>query len=201
MFTNVSMIRFGLLLCALLCVPFTAHAGMEVNINFVLGVKGLDKDDWEESDTQGLFVVQTTFGAPHWPVAIALDSLGSEHSEDRLISSPVLAKVELSRATTEFNAGVRKIWKTGKARPYVGGGFGILSARLEENIQLLVIDDSDSTLGVWLNGGAFWRLGKKFNIGIDVRMSAGEVTVFGRDIQAGGASVGLLLGWGWGGAT
>jgi hypothetical protein len=172
---------------------------MEVNINFALGGKALDEDDWGDADGQGLFGVKTTFGKPDWPVYVALDSIGSGKTEQQLVTTPVLAEVDLFQATSEFDAGVRKIWKAGKARPFVGGGFGIITGRQETNIQLLTIDDTDSTLGLWLNGGCFWRLGKRFNIGVDLRLSAGEVELFGRDVQAGGTSLALLLGWGWGG--
>ena len=110
--------------CLLLVVP-AAQAGMEVNINFAIGGKSLDEDDWGDADGQGLFGVATTFGKPDWPVAIALDYLGSGKSESVLVLQPVIAEVDLFQVTTEFDAGVRKIWKAGKARPFVGGGFGI----------------------------------------------------------------------------
>jgi hypothetical protein len=40
--------------------------------------------------------------------------------------------------------------------------------------------------------GAFWRLGRKFNIEVDFRLSAGEVELFGQDVQAGGALLYIL---------
>jgi len=43
----------------------------------------------------------------------------------------------------------------------------------------------------------FWRLGKRFNIGLDVRYSKAEITLFNVDVDAGGTHAGLLLGWGW----
>ena len=180
---------------------------MHININFLLSGKALDDDEWGfpalgvDASSQPAFGVATTFGSTSWPVHVALDYLGSAHYDEVLVANPVPAQIDITQATLEFDFGVRKIWKTGKARPFVGGGFGILGAYQEvpSGVGLLTIDDSDSTLGVWFNGGAFWRLGKKFNIGVDLRLSAGEVSLFGRDVQAGGAMLGLILGWGWGG--
>ena len=181
-----------LCVCLVLIACASGAQAMEVNINFLLGGKGLDNDDWGE----------TTFGATSWPVAIALDYIGSARYDEVLVTSPVPAKIDLVQGTGEFDFGVRKIWKAGKARPFVGGGFGIIGARQEvpSGIGLLTLEDTDAALGVWFNGGAFWRLGKKFNLGVDLRLSTAEVTLFGQDVQAGGAILGLLLGWGWGGS-
>jgi hypothetical protein len=196
-----------LCICIALIAAATASQAMEVNINFLLSRKGLDSDDWGESalgveaDSQGAFGVATSFGKPAWPVAIALDYYGSAHYDDVLVNAPPLAEVDLTQMTWEFDFGVRKIWKAGKARPFVGGGFALLGARQEVPVPgtLLTVDDDDATPGLWINGGSFWRLGKKFNIGVDLRFSAGEVKLFGRDVEAGGAMLGLILGWGWGG--
>ncbi|HXV78193.1 MAG TPA: hypothetical protein VD788_17920 [Candidatus Polarisedimenticolaceae bacterium] len=177
-------------------------AGMKVDINFVLGGKALDEDDWDDdADSQGMIGIETTFGNPGWPVAVALDYLLSGQSDERVVTSPVLGEVDLLQATAELDAGVRKIWTVGRARPFVGGGLGILTARQETNVGLRTIDEQDGTVGIWLNGGCFWRLTRRFNLGVDLRLSAGEVELFGRDVSAGGNSLGLLLGWGWGGQS
>lgn len=193
-----SIARSCLCLLVIASAPFAL--AMEVNINFLLGSKGLDDDDWGDADRQSAFAVETTFGETSWPVYVALDLLGSVHYDEFQVLFP-RGEVDVFQATTEFDFGVRKIWKSGKARPFVGGGFGIIggSQEIPTGIGLLTVDDSDATLGMWFNGGAFWRLGKKFNIGVDFRLSGGEVTLFGQDVQAGGATLGLLLGWGWGG--
>ena len=69
----------------------------------------------------------------------------------------------------------------------VGGGFGVIAALREVYVGDLSPDnDVNGTLGAWINGGAFWRLGKKFNIGADLRFSTGELTLFRDDVQVGG---------------
>ncbi len=119
---------------------------------FLLGGKRLDQDDWvTDADRQGAFGFETTFGKPDWPVAVALDYIGSANG--RGVPGHAAAP--------------------GGHRPVPRGPV--------------------------FNGGAFWRLGKRFNIGVDVRLSTGEVRIFGEDVQAGGVTTGLLLGWGWGG--
>ena len=79
-------------LCLLLIVSASVVQAMEVNINFLLGSKGLDSDDWGsatlgfDADSQPVFGVETTFGATSWPVAIALDYIVSAQADDVLVT-------------------------------------------------------------------------------------------------------------------
>jgi hypothetical protein len=161
----------------------------ETNINFFLGQKMLD-DDADPVEDQGEFGVLTTFGNPDWPVQLAADLLVSADSEDEF-------GIETTVVTSELAFGARKIWEKGKVRPFVAGGIAIVSGMLEVEIAGLDVDDDESALGTWVEGGVFWRLGQKFNIGFEVRASWAEIDLFGADFEAGGEHVGLLLGWGF----
>jgi len=182
---------------ALLALPAALPACAETNINFFLGSKGLDDDDWAGAEDQGEFGVTNTISPPSWPVGIAIDALVSARTDTVYILEPPVG-IDLNQGTFELDLGVRKIWRNGKSRPFVGGGIASIGAGREIVAGSVSIDDSDSGGGVWVNGGAFWRLGKKFNIGVDARFSSAEVTLEGQEIQAGGFHLGLLLGWGWG---
>jgi hypothetical protein len=188
----------AVLIAALLLGSAAGPARAEANINFLLGAKYLDENDWGDASEQGAFGIQTTFGPSDWPVGIAIDAFGSAwHDEVHLFSEDI--SLDLVRVTAELDVGVRRIWKAGKARPFIGGGLAIISASSEQAIGSLSVENDDSTPGVWLDGGIFWRLGKRFNIGMDARLARAEVQLFGQDVQAGGFTFGLLLGWGWGG--
>ena len=50
--------------------------------------------------------------------------------DEVLVTSPIPARVDVIQGTLEFDFGVRKIWRTGKARPFVGGGFGIIGGAI-----------------------------------------------------------------------
>lgn len=188
----------GVLLLAV--APGPAQAA-EVNINFFLGGKTLDRDDWGDADKQGAFGVQTTVTPENWPVSLAFDLYGSGSTQNIYVSNPVPATLDLYESTGEFDVGVRKIWKSGKTRPFVGGGLAFLNAHTERNSGLVIVSDADVSPGLWLGGGVFWRLGKKINLGFEARFSGGQVQLFGDDIQAGGLYFGALVGWGWGGGA
>jgi hypothetical protein len=162
-----------------------SHAGMEYDVNFVLGNKSLDENDWEPFEDQPELAVCSAFGKADWPVRIALDLMGSR--DDRH-----LLGTTISGSTTEFDVGVRKIWNRNRTRPFLGGGLAFVTGRIEIGGS----DIEDDGGGAWIDGGAFWRLGKRFNIGVEARVSRAEISIGPVDVEAGGDHIGLILGFG-----
>jgi hypothetical protein len=174
------------------------------NVNFFLGQKNLDLNnqnvpDLEQVEDQFAFGAIMSFGATDWPVQIAADVLVTADQQ-------TISGVDLSSTTFEFDAGVRwLIYKKGKVFPYVGAGVGLIGAAAELDFGggLGKFDDGDASLGFWADGGVFFRLGSHFNIGVDLRYSDASVDLdFGngivaQDLNAGGFSYGLLVGFGW----
>jgi len=161
------------------------------NVNAFLGQKTLDEDDWGSLDKQAEFGVLVDFKQPDWPVSVAVDFLASTDKETE-------AGIEVEGTTSELNVGVRKIWEdTGSTiRPYIGGGLAVINAELKTN-GFPYISDDDSGAGIWLNAGVYWILGQNFNLGLDLRYSQADVTLYGTEGKAGGNHVGLLLGYHW----
>ena len=217
--------RFSRIFCSLLAIFVVAGSNAtpghsETNLNFVLGGKFLDSDDWPVEDSQGSLAFLSTFGPRSWPVQVAIDVVGSGTAEDSFSFSGPGFEVtgeEITQSTFEFDVGVRKIWRSGKARPFVGGGLAIIWGQQERALfgpgsfpppgdsiipfPPVVISESDEAPGAWVDGGIFWRLGKRFNLGLEARFSSAKLSFAGRDVQAGGVSLGLILGWGWGGGA
>jgi len=131
------------------------------------------------------------FKQDQWPVSIALDFLVS-------VDETTVFGANVEAITSEFNAGVRKIWEVSGSpiRPYIGGGLAFVNAELTVTDFFTVVDDDRGT-GIWLNGGVYWTLGQSFNLGLDVRYSDADVTLFGVDAKAGGTHIGLILGYHW----
>jgi len=161
------------------------------NVNFFLGQKSLDSEDWSPVEDQAAFAVLVDFKQQSWPVSIALDFLGSYEESTEF-------GVKFEGMTSEFNAGIRKIWTTpgSSIRPYIGGGLAFISAEAE-GTSFFTVSDDDNAVGIWLNGGIYWTLGQSFNIGLDLRYSKAEVTLFNVDAEAGGTAAGLILGYHW----
>ena len=150
------------------------------NVNAFLGQKTLDKDDWVPADEQAEFGVLVDFKQSEWPVSIAIDLLAS-------VDEVTVAGVTVEASTTEFDVGVRKIWEVSGSsiRPYIGGGIAFVGAEIKETSFTNISVDDNGT-GIWLNGGIYWTLGQSFNLGLDLRYSQADVTLFGIDAEAGG---------------
>jgi hypothetical protein len=55
----------------------------------------------------------------------------------------------------------------------------------------------DTVIGTWVGGGLYYAATKQFNIGLDLRYSKGEVTLFDEDLEAGGFHTGISAGYHW----
>lgn len=199
-----------ILTCAAVVVLAAAAPTTQANnVNVFLGQKNLDEGDWDVFDTdildvgeQDEFGILTDWGVGDWPVALAVDLLIS--SKDKNDSN---FDIDIDGSTWEIDLGVRKYWGTdGMFRPYVGGGLGLISAKVEAQSGGETFDDDDSAIGWFVNGGLSWRLAERFNLGVDVRYSDSSVEVSRidfdqtetiREIEAGGLHYGLLFGFGW----
>jgi hypothetical protein len=168
------------------------------NFNIFLGVKALESG-WQQMDDQFEFGGFLTIGRDNWPIDIAVDFLASEHNVggcgywDFLCTRP-----ETLGRTFEVDAGVRKIWNTGKVLPYVGAGVGFIRAEFRTSGGNIYADSSDLALGWWAETGLLYRPIKILEIGLDVRYSTANVDLhFGygaQSVDAGGFHFGLLCG-------
>ena len=129
-----------------------------------------------------------------WPVALAADFLSSR--EDSSISRDGFT--EQHARTSEVDLGVRKIWRSGIVRPYLGGGVALASGEIDRTGPFGSISDQESGAGLWLGGGIAWTLSRAFNVGLDAKLSGARIRLLGDDVNAGGFHLGLLLGYHWG---
>lgn len=113
---------------------------------------------------------------------------------------PGLGVQNVRSTVAEFSAGV--LYRPRGERkliPFVGGGLSFMTVEQEiERLGGRSISDDDTTVGIYVNGGVYWRLGKRFNIGFDGRVVTGtSVQLFGQKGDANYGQLGLILGWGW----
>jgi hypothetical protein len=176
-------------LCAALMAPLAgADTGEWTgNVNFSLGSKALDQDDWEPVEDQGEFGVSVDFGKKDWPVniVIALYGSGDESSYQGY---------DVEGTTSEFRVGVQKAWSPSpNMHPFIGGGIALIGAEYKVE----PVSDDDTGTGLWINGGIFWTLGTAFNLGFELGHSQADVTLFGVDGEAGGGHAAIILGYHW----
>ena len=83
--------------------------GYTGNVNFFLGQKSLDSEDWGPLDKQAEIGVLVDFKRTHWPVSVALDFLVSADEATELGTN-------FEGSTAEFDVGIRKIFETPNGR-------------------------------------------------------------------------------------
>lgn len=189
-------IVLSIILFVLVCYAVPVWAGgWTGDVNLFFGKKYLDDDDWGDLDEQNEFGITFDLAKGRWPIHIAVDVLGSKESM-------TVTDLELEGKTSELCLGVRKIFTIdGSAifRPYLGGGLAFVHSEMEA-VQIPYYSkrsEEDDAVGLWLNAGAYFTLSRHFNIGLDLRYTKAETTLFGNDVEAGGTHAGLLLGYHW----
>ena len=179
-----------------LLLPTSALAGGEVNLFF--GKRDIDDDILEalEVESPQQIGIELTFGH-QWPVAIAIDYFQSDDDgsyEYYGYSEKIDAEIQ------ELAVGVRYLFRKDKTVvPFIGGGLASVKGELSASSGGGSVDDS--TIGWWIQGGVNFRIGKFFNLGVDLRNVSAEVEFEDIvDIEVGGMSYGVLVGFRWGGS-
>lgn len=167
--------------------PVAAFADqMTGNINLFLGMKFLNEDDWFPVEEQGEVALEFDFRQAAWPINFVVGLRKSQGTGSD-------SGLNIEGETSELSLGIRKIFDQTPVRPYVGGGLAFIDATYEAPDSF--VSDSDNGVGLWVGGGVYVTLADHLNLGVDLRLSGAEVTLYGVDGAAGGAHLGILLGY------
>ena len=195
--------RAALLLIALLLPGVSWAQGgdappIETDINFFLGQKQLEQDDWGSLSQQLEIGVESAWSQRRWPVAIAADLLYSAEQRDR--RSQTQGLITRSGNTLELDLGLRRYLRFGIVRPFVGAGGGFAMVQVNEESAFFTEQQNGSAFGWWAGGGVALRLGRTGNVGFSVRWSDYRVRSndFPGSVAGGGLHVGILVGFGTG---
>jgi opacity protein-like surface antigen len=198
-------------ICVLFLAALPASAGGDVNL--LIGTAEFKEDLFKEAGVESQFMIGVAVTADlDWPVALAFDLLSS--SDDNVVHVPAAnpTAFETNVDTLEVDVGVRKVFDEHKVKPYVGGGLAWVQLDAEQiffgslgpgsEFQDTIVDDSDSSLGYWVDGGVLWRIGDQVNIGLDVRFTKADASLTSVDgstlkLDSGGARFALAVGYHW----
>ncbi len=185
-----SLKNFTLVLSLLLATSMASADEVSGHISGYVGLKSLNSSDWPDLDKHFAMGVFFDIKRESWPISIALDILdtGGKHEHDGM---------EDLGHTTEFQLGVRKIFmkKDSNIQPYFGGGAAFMYAEQEYEVNNTITKQDDRDVGVWLGAGMYYEINPGFVLGLDVRYSYGEVTLFDKERKAGGIFTGITGGF------
>jgi len=205
----VSML-FAILAASSLVAP--ALAG-DSEVSVLLGGKSfsdtrLDVAGLDETSQLG---VKTTLDFD-WPVAIAIDVLWASADEtvDESGAFPLSVKTEMENLELDF--GVRKYFvDTNPVRPYLGVGVAFAKFDVKQvesgsfgpgtSFSDVVVDDSNTTVGAWVDGG-FGYFVKKVVLGLDLRYTYATTSVTPTagsdlDLDISGLQYAFFVGFKW----
>lgn len=173
--------------------------GWTGNLNLGVGLKFLDEEEWAATSQQKEFRLAFDIRQRRWPINFALDFM---YSMSEQAYAYVEARDEYAKYNTtsyEINAGVRKIFdqKLYSMRPFVGGGFGYITASVNFLDILQERSFKEGTMGAWLEGGVYWELERHFNIGAEFLWSWAKIPVNLSDANAGGKHFEMIVGYHW----
>jgi len=190
--SNKTALVSVLTLSVMLAMPMAEAGDWISNANFLLGQKQLEEDDWKPVESQIELGALFDFRKIDWSVSIAIDFLGSAD----------VSKSGTNREdgyTSEQHIGIRKIWHdTGSSfRPYIGGGVARVSGKIKSKTGATTVEQDDTDTGLWLGAGTYWSASPQLNLGLDIRYSQADVTLFNKEREAGGVHAGLFVGYHW----
>ena len=187
---NPSIPFLPIAMLLLLSTSTTNADEMSGHISGFAGLKIMDGSDWPELNTHFALGVLFDIKKDSWPISIALDifDTGDEYKHDG---------IKNLGHTTEYQLGIRKIFmdQNSKFQPYIGGGVSFMSAELEYQDSNNIMTQDDRAVGVWLGTGMYYEINPSFVLGLDVRYSYGNVTLFNKERDAGGLYTGLTAGF------
>jgi opacity protein-like surface antigen len=182
--------------------------------NVLLGRNSLDENRLDDagvgSATEFGVLFNLDFG---WPVVLALDLLRSSGDAARNVPAAFPLSLATDVSTLDLHAGVRRFFRRDRPlRPYVGGGLAYTQLDVKQvesgsfgpgaEFSDVVVDDSDSSFGYWLDVGLLYRF-NRFQIGGDVRYADASATLTpsggseSLKLDSGGLHAGVFFGWSW----
>jgi outer membrane protein W len=181
---------FAVAMSMLIAPSMTSADELSGHVSGLIGVKAMDSTDWPDLDSHFAMGVLFDIKKDSWPVSMVLDltDTGDKHKHDGM---------EDLGHTTELSIGVRKFFvrQDSKIQPYVGGGVSSIYAEQEFEVNDTTTKDDENNVGIWLGAGLYYRVKPRFVIGLDVRYSDAEATLFDEDLEAGGIQTGLTAGF------
>ncbi len=184
----LSVLAFAMML-AVGAHPAQAAGPGNVYVHFGL----VDADDFGRLDTDDAldeYGLGVNYLGDGWDAHLELNLFHAEGD----VTDPELG-TEVQRELTQYGFGVRKYWGDRRMHPDLGGGLSWLKFK---NAATSSGPLSDSTVGLWIDGGIAWDVGQGIRLGFAGRMSVSTGIGVESAKHGGGYHLGVQVGWGWG---
>ena len=158
------------------------------------GTKSLNKSDWAPLESQSEWGLDVAIENPDWPYTIVAVYSSSKASGKTTSDIP---GVEFDGSTGEIGLGLRHIIEgdSDVMSFFIEGGAVQISAEYSGTDTTTgdKLSDSGSAIGYWIGGGIDYLVTDTISVGLEARMSAADVKLFGGEVGAGGTHLGVTL--------
>lgn len=197
--------------------PWTGHASVYI------GQNEFDADGWGESkkEYEGDYSIDLEFFSDifwdiysdawsevsmgirgdfkpvSWPVYI---SVGTTISGAARNAVAIFTDDDRQEITVyEYQLGIQKYFNEGHMfQPYIGGGINVADAEIRDIVNDREFDsDNDRAVGIGVGTGFVVELGSHFDLGLDVRYSEADLTLYGVENNIEGVNTSIRIGTHW----
>ncbi len=185
---SIALVVLGASGCATVAsrAPVQSTAAGSSHLSLLLGERWLDHDDWGPVDDQ--FVLGVGFDMP-------LTAIPAQFEANVFRSKDESGDVD--GITRELSAGLRKTFDVAeqpKLHPYVGGGLSLIRGEVETPGP----DDHDTSLGLYVHGGAGWDVSPEWQVGLDLRfLFASSIELNGHHGDADYSQLAFFVSYGF----
>jgi hypothetical protein len=185
-----TLMNFAIAMLLILTTTVSNADELSGHISGYIGFKKMDNGDWPDLDNHFSMGVIFDIKKDSWPVSFVLDIMdtGGKNKHDGL---------EDLGHTTEYHLGIRRFFinQHPNIQPYIGGGVSFMYAEQELETITTTTTKDDNGVGSWVGAGMYYEINPSFVLGMDVRYSYGEVTLFNKERDAGGIHIGVIGGY------
>lgn len=187
--------RYGLrILVALsLVVAGTVPALADASLSAVVGWRTLfHQSEWEPLDQQNEIGIMFDAGKATSPVRVDVAYHVSKERSSTA-SESCMGNESTHVRMTEGSVGALRYFRSGagRTRPYVGGGGAIIGVNAHD------VCREGTSFALYGRGGALWRVGSRFSLGIDSRLLLGShIKYLSRyEVVADYIQIGAIVRW------
>lgn len=165
----------------------------EVTINGIIGSRDMQHKYWQsinDQTTLGAFVDYSLGQLPLYATAGIQISAATDSD----------ACGDFTVAIADMSGGIKVMPRSGVVRPYLG--IGLANVAVSGNYQsrcfaITTEDTDDRSFGTYINAGIIFRIGKSFNVGLDIHQTDNtDITLFkARKVDANSRVGSLLFGF------
>lgn len=164
------------------------------SINFSIGAKYLNSDEWDPIESQIEYGIDFSFKEKSAPIGFMFGYYYSSSSKKEVEG------INVEGNTTEIFGGIKLTSdQLQEFQPFIAGGVVYVEAEFIGTLEGLSVTIDGHGIGYWLGAGVYSLVSENISIGVNIRYSKANATIGTPDedyeVDSGGVHGGLMVGY------